>query len=52
MFKSTTGKMTTVSGDHSLRISGRVREGSRNGYTRDLFGTEEFPFPKAGGRRE
>ena len=36
---------------HSSRISGRVREGARNGHTSDWFGTEEFPFPKAGGRR-
>src|SRR6266478_4976117 len=36
---------------HSSRISGRTRRAAQRTH-RDWFGTEEFPFPKAGGRRE
>jgi hypothetical protein len=36
---------------HSSRISGRARRVAQRTH-RDWFGTEEFPFPKAVGRRE
>jgi len=36
---------------HSSRVSGRARRVAQRTH-RDWFGTAEFPFPKAGGRRE
>ena len=45
-------RRTTSEQPSLVKDLGRVREGWRNGHTSDWFRTKEFPFPKAGGRRE